>query len=109
MIRAESLSSPLQLNLNPFTAEKLVNPNAAAAAAPDLGRRLRSMVKPLHTGTLGGWWHQTIMFVSAIGTLVLVYTGFALAFRRFFKRRKAAPVVASSTAAPAPESAAVAK
>ncbi|MGC4073361.1 MAG: PepSY-associated TM helix domain-containing protein [Nibricoccus sp.] len=109
MIRADSLSSPLQLNLNPFTAEKLVNPNATTSAEPDLGRRLRTMVKPLHTGMLGGWWHQTIVFFAAIGTLVLVYTGFALAFRRFFKRRKPAAAASSAPATPAPASASAAK
>jgi uncharacterized iron-regulated membrane protein len=82
-LRAGSFAAPLQLTLNPYTAELLGNQTPTT----DLGRRLRALVKPLHTGTLGGWPLQTAMFLSALGTLVLVYTGFALAFRRFFKRR----------------------
>jgi uncharacterized iron-regulated membrane protein len=86
-LRAASLTAPRQLTLNPFTGETLTDSHAPATPPPDLGRRLRALVKPLHTGTLGGWPHQTLMLLSALGTLVLVYTGFALAFRRFFKRK----------------------
>jgi uncharacterized iron-regulated membrane protein len=76
----------------------LINPNTPAA--PDLGRRLRALVKPLHTGTLGGWPHQTLMFLSALGALVLVYTGFALAFRRFFQRAKVVTSASSQQSLP---------
>jgi uncharacterized iron-regulated membrane protein len=84
-IRADSLAGPLQLTLNPYTAGVLRTQNPTT----DAGRRLRALVKPLHTGTLGGWPHQLVMFLSAIGAIVLVYTGFALAFRRFFFKRRA--------------------
>lgn len=48
-----------------------------------LGRRLRGWVKPLHTGEAAGLAGQTMSSLAAFGWIVLVYTGFALAWRRF--------------------------
>ncbi|MFC7338327.1 PepSY-associated TM helix domain-containing protein [Haloferula chungangensis] len=52
------------------------------------GRRARSWARWLHTGEALGWVGQTISALAASATLVLIYTGFALSFRRFFMRRK---------------------
>jgi uncharacterized iron-regulated membrane protein len=47
------------------------------------GARVRALVKPLHTGQLGGLLGQCLAFASAVGTSVLVWTGLALAWSRF--------------------------
>jgi uncharacterized iron-regulated membrane protein len=51
-----------------------------------LGRRLRMYARYLHTGELGGFWGQTLAAFCSLGAILLVWTGFALAWRRFFKR-----------------------
>lgn len=48
------------------------------------GRKARAWVKPIHTGEAWGVPGQLLMMVSAFGLLLLVYTGFAMAWRRFF-------------------------
>jgi uncharacterized iron-regulated membrane protein len=74
-----------QLTLNPVTAEVMkwepysdFNP----------GRKLRAWVRPLHTGMAGGVIGQGIAFIGALGGVVLVWTGFAMARRRIFQRRE---------------------
>lgn len=51
------------------------------------GRKLRSWVRPLHTGELAGLAGETLAVLAAAGGLVLVWTGLALAWRRFFSRK----------------------
>lgn len=53
-----------------------------------LGRKLRTFTRWVHTGEAGGWIGQGVAGLSAASAAVLVWTGFALSFRRFFKRRK---------------------
>jgi uncharacterized iron-regulated membrane protein len=57
------------------------------------GRRLRSWLRFAHTGEFYGLTGQTIAGVVSAGGVVLVYTGLALALRRFFgwigRRRRA--------------------
>lgn len=53
------------------------------------GRRARSWMRFLHTGEPGGLLGQSVAGVASLGTLVMVWTGFALAFRRLFSRRGA--------------------
>jgi uncharacterized iron-regulated membrane protein len=52
-------------------------------ARNDLGTRMRFLVKPLHTGELFGWVGQLAMALASLGTLLLVWTGVALSWRRF--------------------------
>ncbi len=52
-------------------------------AAQNLGRRLRSWVRPLHTGEVAGLIGQAIAGLASTGGVFLVYTGIALAWRRF--------------------------
>ena len=47
------------------------------------GRQLRSWVRFTHTGESGGILGQFVGFLACLGGAVLVYTGFALAWRRF--------------------------
>lgn len=56
-------------------------------------RRARQWVRWLHTGEAFGLLGQTIAGLVSAGGAVLVYTGIAVAFRRFF-RRASTPAVA---------------
>lgn len=63
------------------------------------GQRLRSFLRFAHTGEIGGLTGQTIAGLVSAGGAVLVYTGIALALRRFWswrsKRRQADSAVAA--------------
>ncbi|MFT3991537.1 MAG: PepSY-associated TM helix domain-containing protein [Luteolibacter sp.] len=48
----------------------------------------RQFVRWLHTGEAFGWIGQLLMALACSAALVLVWTGFALSFRRFFPKRK---------------------
>jgi uncharacterized iron-regulated membrane protein len=66
------------------------------------GRRLRSWFRFAHTGEYYGLVGQTIAGLVSAGGVVLVYTGIALALRRFVAwrgRRRAAPPARVSRAA----------
>lgn len=47
------------------------------------GRRARMILRFVHTGEIGGVAGQTIAGVASLGAVLLVYTGIALATRRF--------------------------
>ncbi len=48
------------------------------------GQKLRAWVRPIHTGEAGGIIGQSIAVIAALGGIVLVCTGFSMAYRRFF-------------------------
>lgn len=48
----------------------------------NLGRKLNSLAHPVHTGEVLGLVGQIVVFFAAIGTGFLIFTGFALAYRR---------------------------
>jgi uncharacterized iron-regulated membrane protein len=52
-------------------------------ASQDAGRRLRSWLRFVHTGEYYGLPGQTIAGAASLGGVFLVYTGLALALRRF--------------------------
>lgn len=79
--------TPRQLQLHPFTGEIL---KREAFGDHGVRRSLRQLNRTLHTGEAGGWPGQALALLGCLGGLVLVYTGFALAWRRFFPRRAAA-------------------
>jgi uncharacterized iron-regulated membrane protein len=65
-------------------------------AGYNLGRTIRFWVRPVHTGEAGGFIGQLIAALASAGGAVLVYTGLALAWRRFWqfvKRHRRAPSV----------------
>lgn len=71
-----------QLTLAPQTAEVVRwEPYSGLSA----GRRLRSWVRSTHTGEAGRLPGQIIAGLASLGGGLLVYTGFALAWRRFRK------------------------
>jgi uncharacterized iron-regulated membrane protein len=74
------------LTLNPFTGEVLKNEPFAALST---GRQIRSWMRFLHTGEALGFGGQLIATLACLGGCVLVYTGIALAWRRFFGKRPA--------------------
>jgi uncharacterized iron-regulated membrane protein len=49
------------------------------------GKQARSLMLPIHRGVIGGIGFQIVLFLTALATLVLVYTGFALAWRRLIR------------------------
>ncbi len=57
--------------------------------AQSTGRRARTWLRWIHTGEAGGLAGQTIAGLASAAAAVLVWTGFALSFRRFLKRRTA--------------------
>lgn len=72
------------LLLNPFTAEVLQQ-----ETFDDLSpaRRFRSWTRFLHTGEALGWGGQFVAGIASLGGCFLVYTGFALTWRRFRRWR----------------------
>lgn len=54
----------------------------------NLGRQLRMWAKPVHTGEALGLVGQTIAALAALAAVILVWTGFGLAIRRFRQRGK---------------------
>jgi uncharacterized iron-regulated membrane protein len=53
-------------------------------ASYNLGRTVRSWVRPVHTGEAGGLIGQRSAAFASAGGAVLVYTGLAMAWRRFW-------------------------
>jgi flavodoxin len=82
-----------QLTLNRSTAEVVKwEPYAAAST----GRKLRVWVRGLHTGEALGFVGQTVAGLASLGGCFLVWTGVAMAWRRFrYRKREAdeAPLV----------------
>jgi uncharacterized iron-regulated membrane protein len=84
------------LTLDPRTAAVV---RAEPFASLDTGRRWRAAMTPLHTGRIAGVWGQSLALVAAAGTGLLVWTGFALAWRRLRSwraRRAARPAAAAA-------------
>lgn len=72
------------LTLNPFTGETL---SKAGYADLSTARQIRSWTRFLHTGQALGWWGQLVAGLACLGGCFLVYTGFALSWRRFFAKK----------------------
>ena len=77
----------LRSMLNLDVAQGKVLPSLDDLQQQNLGRRLRMYARFLHTGELFGLIGQSVAAVSALAVLMLIWTGFALAWRRFFPRR----------------------
>ena len=95
-IRERGSRAPVaaQLLLDPYTGAVLHRESFA-----DYGfrRALRAMNLSLHNGTAGGIVGQIVAFLACVGGLFLVYTGFALSWRRFFGRRRPLPSPITAT------------
>ncbi|MCP3103643.1 PepSY domain-containing protein [Myxococcus sp. K15C18031901] len=75
-----------QLSMNPFSGELAKREGYADFNS---GRKLRTWLRFLHTGEALGWPGQLIAAIASLGGVFLVWTGLALAWRRFFPRRQA--------------------
>jgi len=73
-----------QLTLHPLTAEVI---KWEPFSGYNLGRTLRTWVRPIHTGMAGGAVGQTIALLGAAGGIMLAWTGLAMAWRRIFQRK----------------------
>jgi uncharacterized iron-regulated membrane protein len=78
-------SARSQLVLDPLTAAVV---KWEPFAGQNMGRWLRTWVRPLHTGEAGGPVGQAIAAAGSAGGAVLVWTGIALAWRRFRSWRR---------------------
>lgn len=76
------------LQFDPFTGN-LLQRDGHDDLSP--ARKVRAWSRYLHTGEALGGWAQFIAAVASLGGCFLVYTGFALAWRRFFGRVKTIP------------------
>jgi hypothetical protein len=72
-----------QVTMDPYLGTLLKSEEYAQLAA---GRRLRMWTRFLHTGEALGPAGQVIAGAASLGGGILVWTGFALAYRRLFQR-----------------------
>jgi uncharacterized iron-regulated membrane protein len=75
----------VQVHLDPYTGD-ILRRDEFSDNTPT--RQTRMWVRFLHTGQALGWPGQLAAGIASLVALVLCYTGFALTWRRFFKRRK---------------------
>jgi hypothetical protein len=79
----------LRTMLNIDLAARKLLPNEDDFSRLNLGRRLRMLARWLHTGELFGAAGQTVAMLATLAAILLVWTGFALAWRRFSGGRAA--------------------
>ncbi len=65
------------------------------------GRQIRSFLRFTHTGEVGGFIGQTIAGIVSLGAIFLVWTGFALSWRRLraWQGRRAKTVITGTATA----------
>lgn len=78
----------LRTMLNLDLGKQAILPSPDDFQQQNLGRRLRMFARYLHTGELFGFLGQTLAALCTLAAILLVWTGFALAWRRFFGRRR---------------------
>lgn len=78
------LFASTQLTLDPFTGAVL---RKEGFSSFNLGRQVRSWTRFLHTGEALGTAGKLVAGLASAAAALLVWTGFALAWRRFFLRR----------------------
>jgi uncharacterized iron-regulated membrane protein len=74
--------------VDPYTSEPLKKTSFEDSST---GRQARHWMRFLHTGQALGWIGQLIAAIGCLGGLFLVYTGFALSWRRFFRKERSNP------------------
>ena len=65
-------------------------------ASQNGGQKARAWLRWIHTGEAGGLIGQSVAGLASLGAVFLVYTGLALACRRFLGRKKAATRAAAA-------------
>jgi uncharacterized iron-regulated membrane protein len=81
------LFATTQLTLDPYTGSVL---KKEGYGDQNLGRQVRSWTRFLHTGEALGVVGKFVAGLASAGALLLVWTGFALTWRRFFSRQSKA-------------------
>ncbi|MEN9840831.1 MAG: hypothetical protein RL376_631 [Verrucomicrobiota bacterium] len=71
--------APAQLVLDPYTGATLSRTDYAEQSP---GRKIRIWLRYLHTGQALGWPGQVLAGLASLAGCLLVYTGFALTYRR---------------------------
>jgi uncharacterized iron-regulated membrane protein len=84
------------LTLDPFTGAVLRRTGYAELNA---AQQVRAWTRFLHTGEAVGPFGQALAGLASLGGVFLVYTGFALSWRRFFRKPTAGGVPARDAAA----------
>lgn len=79
------LFASVQLSLDPFTGAIL---KKESYADYNSGRKARTWMRFLHTGEALGFFGKLVAGLASLGGAVLVWTGFALAWRRFVAWRR---------------------
>jgi uncharacterized iron-regulated membrane protein len=85
----------VQLAVDPYRGNVL---STVGFADRSPGARARTWLRFLHTGEAFGLAGKIIAVLASIGSLFLVYTGFALSYRRFFARKPAPKAEAAAVA-----------
>jgi uncharacterized iron-regulated membrane protein len=80
------------LMFNPYNGELL---RRSGYADLNAAQQVRSWTRFLHTGEAIGWLGQLVAGLACLGGVFLVYTGFALSWRRFFGQRLPISVTAT--------------
>ncbi|MDY7225479.1 PepSY-associated TM helix domain-containing protein [Hyalangium rubrum] len=78
------LFASVQFSLDPFTGQVL---RQETFADYNTGRKIRTWLRFLHTGQALGWVGQLVAGVASLAGAFLMWTGFTLSWRRFFRRR----------------------
>ena len=93
------LFASAQVSLDPFTGQVL---RRETFADYNSGRQIRTWLRFLHTGEALGWPGQLVAGLASLGGALLMWTGFALSWRRFFRRgsRVASPEPSTAPAQP---------
>ncbi|WP_338866459.1 PepSY-associated TM helix domain-containing protein [Myxococcus stipitatus] len=81
------LFAATQVSVDPFTGQVAKREGYADLNS---GRQARSWLRFLHTGEALGWPGQLLAAIASLAGAFLVWTGFALSWRRFFPRRQRA-------------------
>ena len=74
------LFASIQLTVDPFTGGVL---KKESYASYNTGRKARTWLRFLHTGEALGFFGKLVAALASLGGAMLMWTGFALAFRRF--------------------------
>lgn len=59
---------------------------ADSRTPPDQGRQWRLFIRNVHTGQWGGIFGETLAVLSSLAIILLIWTGLALSWRRFFRK-----------------------
>lgn len=76
-----------KINVDLATTQILKSENGLSALSP--ARQARTWTRWIHTGEVGGAAGQVLAAAATLTSIVLIWTGFALSYRRFFKKRPA--------------------